>query len=114
LLKTFWGWRVEQLADGTLVWRLPGGHTYITTPGSALLFPHLMAPTPPLHRSGRVTAPAEGECTEKMPKRRRTRRQNRAQAIATERTENRGERRSRHAVLFGAPPIANDADPPPF
>ena len=23
-LKTFWGWRSEQLADGTLIWRLPG------------------------------------------------------------------------------------------
>ena len=46
ILKTFWGWRDRQLADGTVIWALPGQQTYVTTPGSALLFPSLMAPTP--------------------------------------------------------------------
>ncbi|MGO8908550.1 MAG: hypothetical protein ACLQDM_04365, partial [Bradyrhizobium sp.] len=51
MLKTFWGWHDEQLPDGTVIWRLPDGHTYVTTPGSALLFPSLCAPT------GEVPAP---------------------------------------------------------
>jgi len=59
LLKTFWGWQDRQLPDGTVVWTTPAGQTYVTTPGSALLFPGLMAPTgelPPMpsntHRTG--------------------------------------------------------------
>ena len=62
LLKTFWGWRDEQLPDGTVIWRLPGAQTRITTPGSALLFPSLLAPTPPRHRYGhpRTTGPGRG------------------------------------------------------
>ncbi len=39
LLKTFGGWRDKQLPDGTVIWLLPDGHTYVTMPGSALLFP---------------------------------------------------------------------------
>ena len=42
LLKTFWDWHDEQLPDGTIIWGLPDGHTYVTTPGSALLFPSLV------------------------------------------------------------------------
>ena len=45
MLKTFGGWRDEQLPDGTVIWLLPNGHTYVTTPGSALLFPDLCVPT---------------------------------------------------------------------
>jgi hypothetical protein len=114
LLKTFWGWRVEQLADGTLIWRLPGGQRYVTTPGSALLFPALMTPTPPRHRSGHATPEPGGERSAMMPRRKRTREQNRAQAIATERAHNRKERRTTHAAIINTPPADNDADPPPF
>src|SRR5689334_25397999 len=32
-------------ADGTLIWCSPSRHTYVTTPGSALLFPSLCEPT---------------------------------------------------------------------
>lgn len=40
--KTFdEGWRDRQLADGTIVWTSPTGHTYTTTPGGAALFPDL-------------------------------------------------------------------------
>jgi hypothetical protein len=58
LLKTFWGWQDRQLPDGTIIWTLPDGHTYVTTPGSALLFPgHDQPPgTRPLHRSGYLDA----------------------------------------------------------
>ncbi|EUA50871.1 HNH endonuclease family protein [Mycobacterium xenopi 3993] len=45
LVKTFWGWREKQLPDGTLILTAPTGHTYVTTPGSALLFPALCQPT---------------------------------------------------------------------
>jgi hypothetical protein len=39
LLKTFGDWRDRQLRDGTVIWTSPSGDTYVTTPGSALLFP---------------------------------------------------------------------------
>jgi len=37
------GWHDRQLADGTIVWTAPTGHTYVTTPGAADLFPDLTA-----------------------------------------------------------------------
>jgi len=116
LLKTFWGWRDEQLADGTVIWRLPGQQTRITTPGSALLFPTLMAPTPPRHRFGhpQTTCTPDAQRTAMMPKRRRTRAQNKARVIAAERAHNRAERRARHSAILDSPRADNDADPPPF
>ncbi|WP_082946030.1 HNH endonuclease signature motif containing protein, partial [Mycobacterium sp. E1747] len=108
LLKTFWGWRDEQLPDGTLIWRLPDGHTYVTTPGSALLFPSLCAPT------GDIPAPTPiercGERTAMMPLRTRTRAQNRAQRITGERHRNRQARLAAQPAPPGpAPP---DDEPP--
>jgi hypothetical protein len=41
LVETFWGWGEQQLPDGTPILTSPAGHTYVTTPGSALLFPSL-------------------------------------------------------------------------
>lgn len=107
LLKTFWGWRDEQLPDGTVIWRLAGGATYITTPGSAWLFPTLCAPTPPRHHRGHP-APREpgGERTVMMPRRARTRAQNRAHAITAE--------RNRNAVIHDSQSSDTDSDPPPF
>jgi len=89
LIKTFWGWRDRQLPDGTVIWRSPAEQTYVTTPGSALLFPSLCAPTgelapPTPTRAGRCAEP-----TAMMPKRRRTRAQNRANYIADQRRNNR-------------------------
>ncbi|OBI22077.1 HNH endonuclease signature motif containing protein [Mycobacterium sp. E2497] len=112
LLKTFWGWRDEQLPDGTLIWRLPDGHTYVTAPGSALLFPSLCAPT------GDLPAPAAGaercgERTAMMPLRNRTRAQNRAQRVATERHHNRRTRLANQTAQTGPAPPADD-EPPPF
>ncbi|WP_328355851.1 HNH endonuclease [Mycobacterium sp. NBC_00419] len=115
LLKTFWGWRDEQLPDGTVIWRIPGGSTYITTPGSVFLFPTLVAPTPSRHQGGHREACEPGEQRGvMMPRRTRTRAQNRAHAITTERTRNHNDRRTRHAAILGTPPPDNDADPPPF
>ncbi|BBY67385.1 HNH endonuclease signature motif containing protein [Mycolicibacterium helvum] len=112
ILKTFWGWKDKQLADGTVIWTLPDGDTYVTTPGSVLLFPALMTPTgppstppPTVHRCGNRSA--------MMPKRPTTRRQNRAHQIAAERASNRRDRTpAARAVAGPAPPGRDDA--PPF
>ncbi|MGE2716981.1 DUF222 domain-containing protein, partial [Mycolicibacterium litorale] len=90
LLKTFWtgkkGWHERQLADGTLIWTAPSGQTYTTHPGSALLFPTLCTPTTPAPvQQVTETSPDRGL---KMPKRRRTRAQDRARRIQAERKLN--------------------------
>ena len=113
LLKTFWGWREQQLPDGTLILDSPAGQTYVTTPGSALLFPSLC------HAVGGMQAPEAAPpsdyCAQRsamMPKRRRTRTQDRAYRAATERRANHQARMARQAENAGpAPP---DDDPPPF
>uniref|UniRef100_A0A5Q5CHU4 HNH nuclease domain-containing protein n=1 Tax=Mycobacterium sp. (strain JLS) TaxID=164757 RepID=A0A5Q5CHU4_MYCSJ len=116
LLKTFGGWKDQQLPDGTVIWTSPSGHTYITTPGSALLFPGLCAPTTPA-AAAPTTGTVTGDRNAKMPQRRRTRAQNRAAAIAAERAHNRAMRQVRrqelHAYLFGNEPDPSD-EPPPF
>ena len=77
LIKTFWPeWRDEQHPDGTVVWTSPTGQKYVTRPGSRLLFPALCLPTGEL-----PTAPmgyrSSGNRDLLMPKRRRTREQDR-------------------------------------
>ncbi len=74
LIKTFWGWHDQQLPDGTVIWTSPSGQTYVTTPGSALLFPSLCAPTP--MTVAPVLISARSQCASRaamMPRRRRTR-----------------------------------------
>ena len=78
-----------------MIWRLPDGHTYVTTPGSALLFPSLCAPTGDAPRPAAFNAERCGERTAMMPKRLRTSAQDRAQRIATERRHNRDARMAR-------------------
>jgi hypothetical protein len=110
LLKTFWGWAEKQLPDGTLILTSPAGHTYVTTPGSALLFPSLC------YAAGGIPAPEtdppQDYCAQRsamMPKRRRTRAKDHAYRIATERRQNR------EARLAAQPgPAPPDNDPPPF
>lgn len=116
LLKTFGGWRDRQLRDGTVIWTSLSGDTYVTTPGSALLFPTLSAPT------GEVTAPATANplCPDRammVPKRKRTRAQNKALRVAGERRVNRqdreaelGRRRWEEALAMAT---VKD-EPPPF
>ncbi len=115
LMKTFWDWRDQQLPDGTLIWRLPDGHTYVTTPGSALLFPSLCTPTGDLPAP---TPPANAErCAERtamMPLRTKTRAQNRAHRIATERRQNHDARLIAQSAQTGPAPPDTDDDPPPF
>jgi hypothetical protein len=110
LIKTFWHWRDQQLPDGTLIWTSPSGQTYVTTPGSALLFPTLCVPTT---MSGpAVSGSARPQCADRaamMPKRRRTRAQNRANYVAAERRRNRAPRES-----TGPPRVVAHDEPPPF
>ena len=110
LVKTFWGWREQQLPDGTLVLTSPAGQTYVTTPGSALLFPSLCQATGGMPAPEADPPPASycPERTAMMPKRRRSRAKERAYRIATERNHNRQAR-----ATGPAPPPADD-DPPPF
>jgi hypothetical protein len=120
LLKTFWGWSDHQLPDGTVIWNLPDGHTYVTTPGSALLFPTLCVPTGDVpERTTAADIERCGDRTAMMPLRTRTRAQNRAHRIATERRHNRAAREAegqqrRAAYLGPSPPGDRDDEPPPF
>jgi hypothetical protein len=118
LVKTFWGWRDQQLPDGTIILTSPSGKTYVTTPGSALLFPSLCLPTDDLQapRSDPTTNDYSDR-TAMMPRRRRTRQQDRAHRIAAERRQNhvaRTTRRTDHLSYLGPAPPDTDDDPPPF
>jgi hypothetical protein len=112
LLKTFWGWRDKQLADGTVIWTLPSRQTYVTSPVSAILFPALTVPT------GEIPEPASepvdrcGERTAMMPTRRRTRAQQRSQRITTERSRNRNDRLTRRRTYTYARRVPDDEPPP--
>lgn len=111
LLKTFWGWKDQQLPDGTVIWTMPDGDTYVTSPGSMLLFPSLMTPTGP----AATPPPAVHRCGDRsvmMPRRRTTRAQNRAHHLANERARNRADRTP--AAARPAPPPGSDDDAPPF
>jgi len=117
LVKTFWGWREQQLTDGTLILTSPAGHTHLSTPGSALPFPSLCTPATGMpaqhHPSPRHP---HSERTTMMPKRRRTRTQDRQYRVATERNHNRQRRQATHQAAQQAarPQPSPDDDPPPF
>lgn len=118
LVKTFWGWRDRQLPDGTIILAAPSGQAYVSTPGSALLFPSLCMPTFDLAPPEPKPDDRCAERTAMMPRRRRTRAQNRAARINTERNQNRKAREARRAARAAAlcPKVTPDADddPPPF
>lgn len=101
LMKTFHcgpgGWSEQQLPDGTIVFTSPSGRAHVTEPLGAQLFSQLAVPTGALTLS---TGPPPGEWRGlAMPKRKRTRAQDRAYRIRRERAINA----ARYA-----------ADPPPF
>ncbi|WP_029107175.1 HNH endonuclease signature motif containing protein [Mycobacterium sp. URHD0025] len=84
LLKTFsTGWSDRQLPDGTIEFTAPTGHTYITEPHGAAMFPALATPTGNLHQPEPQTPhPNRGA---RMPTRHRTREQDRQHRITEER-----------------------------
>jgi hypothetical protein len=117
-VKTFWGWRDQQLPDSTIILNSPSGKIYLTAPGSALLFPSLCVPTGDVHAPQPSTAVEYcGDRTSMMPSRSRTRRQDRAHPVAAERRQNHQARTTRRtdrlSYLGPAPPDAND-EPLPF
>jgi hypothetical protein len=112
LLKTFWGWRDRQLADGTVIWTLPSGQVYVTSPGSAILFSALTVPTGDLPEPAPASDSHRGERTAMMPTRRRTRSQQRSQRITAERSRTRNDRLTRERA-FGYARASSD-EPPPF
>ncbi|CAJ1500549.1 HNH endonuclease signature motif containing protein [[Mycobacterium] kokjensenii] len=128
LVKTFWGWRDRQLPDGTVILTAPSGQTYVSTPGSSLLFPHLCAPTGHLAPPTRRPEDRCGQRTAMMPRRKRTRAQDRATRIYVERNRNNQARQARYSACEAArqalwgpwpgpdpiPADCNDKDPPPF
>ncbi|MCV7332895.1 HNH endonuclease signature motif containing protein [Mycobacterium cookii] len=113
LLKTFWGWRDRQLADGTVIWTLPSGLTYVTSPGSAILFPALTVPTGESRSPSPTADDRCGDRTAMMPTRRRTRAQQRSQRITAERNLNRNDRLVRLRAHTYAR-AGSDDEPPPF
>jgi hypothetical protein len=78
----------QQLPDGTVVWTAPGGLTYTTLPGSRILFPSLCRPTAPVTAAAPATATREPGRGLAMPRRTRTRAENRQRAIEAERRLN--------------------------
>jgi hypothetical protein len=97
--------------DGTLILTAPTGHVYITTPGGAQFFSQLANPT------GELGIPDQPELPNPnrgmmMPKRQRTRTQERAYRIAQERQHNAA-RIARKQLLLSER-IARDDEPPPF
>jgi hypothetical protein len=104
------------------VWTDPHGQTQLTRPGSYGLFPSLCRPTAPviLTTADKAAAAArQPACGLTMPRRRRTRAQNRAQHITTQRARNqqliehRGKDRPEARFPARPRPPGND-DPPPF
>jgi len=87
------------LRDGTIIWRLLDGHTYVTTPGSRLLFPALSLPTGELPTAVTIFPTAQRGIMK--PTRRRTRAQDRARRIDAERAVNPAH-------------VAERNQPPPF
>jgi hypothetical protein len=98
LIKTFrtgpGGWTPQAKPDGTIEWLAPTGHTYAKASGAALLFPHWNIETP-IPRIRAISLIDDADRDTKMPTRKRTRAQDRAQRIKAERA-------------------LNNSDPPPF
>jgi hypothetical protein len=116
LLKTFYaghgGWTDRQLPDGTVEWTSPSGHVYSTTPGGSFFFPALALPTGELKlpRNAEMTGSAKGLM---MPRRKRTRAEDRRARIASERRVN-DERLSRERIRKQRLNQLAGHDPPPF
>jgi hypothetical protein len=126
LLKTFCGWRDQQLPGGTLLWTSPTGQSYTTDPGSRLLFPSLCKPTAPVSARTEL-AGVQANRRLMMPRRKSTRAHDRAKRIDAERARNRAIRENLETTMDGdgpeniwedayfpsrPPPV--DTDPPRF
>ncbi len=113
LLKTFYsGWADRQLPDGTVTWTAPTGHTYTTKPGGSLFFPALATST------GELTMAQSDESSSRagglmMPRRKRTRAEDRRYRITSERQINE-QRLAEEQLTQQRRKYSADSDPPPF
>ena len=91
LLKTFRtgpdGWTMKAHPDGRTEWTAPTGHTYLTTAGAAILFPHwnIHTDVPPPRP---ISLIHDDHRDALMPTRQRTRAQDREYRINAERARN--------------------------
>jgi len=113
LLKTFHlDWADRQLPDGTVEWTAPSGLTYTTTPGGSFFFPVLAASTgAPKWSRGNETPSIARELM--MPRRKRTRAEDRRYRITTERRINEKRLAEQQLARQGRKHSAG-CDPPPF
>jgi hypothetical protein len=104
------------MSVGTVIWTLPSGQTYVTSPSSSILFPALAVPSGDLPEPAPRSNDRCGKRTAMMPTRRRTRAQQRSQGITAERNRNRNERlaRQRAYTYARAAPLGDPDEPPPF
>jgi Domain of unknown function (DUF222) len=116
LLKTFYsrcgGWADRQLPDGTVQWTAPSGHTYTTTPGGSIFFPMLASSTGGLNVAQMVEPPRLTKGL-MMPRRKRTRVEDRRYRITSERRINE-ERLAEERLAQQRRKRAAGYDPPPF
>ncbi|WP_165595641.1 HNH endonuclease signature motif containing protein [Mycolicibacterium novocastrense] len=106
LLKTFGGWSDQQHPDGTVQWTAPTGRTYLTHPGSRLFYPDWDTTTATVPTNSPPAA--RGDKAAMMPRRRRTRAQDRLHRITRERALNALDRAKTTAPATTAP-----SRPPP-
>ncbi|OMB82383.1 HNH endonuclease signature motif containing protein [Mycolicibacterium conceptionense] len=86
LIKTFCpGWTDRQFPDGTVEITTPTGHTYLTEPHGAAMFPDLAHPTGDLNLPAPPAPNTDPTRGTKMPKRTQTREQDRQDRINEER-----------------------------
>jgi Domain of unknown function (DUF222) len=117
LLKTFYtrcggGWADRQLPDGTVEWTSPSGHTYTTTPGGSIFFPVLARSTGEL-KIAQVVEPPRLTKGLMMPRRKRTRAEDRRYRITSERRINE-QRLAEERLAQQHRKCAAGYDPPPF
>jgi hypothetical protein len=104
------------LVDGTVIFTAPSGRTYTTKPGGGLLFPILATPTGEAPMRNVAADPSEGRGL-MMPRRKKTRAENRRDRITAERRINE-QRLKREQWLVEElrkhrASLADD-EPPPF
>jgi len=115
LIKTFWGWRDQQLPDGTIIWTSPAGDTNITTPGCALLLPALYTPTAAVPTVDEPPTKRDDACNNAMPQRRITRAQSRVVRLEAERRLNREDHDVAQSRIRWQETLTHAAHgPPPF
>jgi hypothetical protein len=103
LIKTFGGWTPTAQPDGSIQWTAPTGHTYTKAPGATIMFPHWNIESP-VPRKRAISLINDTDRDTKMPVRQRTRAQDRAQRIKTERTRNQ--------LALALERAESDSDPP--